>query len=48
MPASLLPAAFHVDVAEVCIANRKHLVTASYISEGMRGLHDRLVLCNFS
>ncbi|KXN92625.1 Alpha-aminoadipic semialdehyde synthase, mitochondrial [Leucoagaricus sp. SymC.cos] len=38
---SLLPAAFHVEVAEMCIANRKHLVTASYISEGMRDLHDR-------
>ncbi|KXN92624.1 Alpha-aminoadipic semialdehyde synthase, mitochondrial [Leucoagaricus sp. SymC.cos] len=38
---SLLPAAFHVEAAETCIANRKHLVTASYISEGMRDLHDR-------
>ncbi|KXN82807.1 Alpha-aminoadipic semialdehyde synthase, mitochondrial [Leucoagaricus sp. SymC.cos] len=40
---SLLPAAFHVEVAEMCIANRKHLVTASYISEGMRDLHDRAI-----
>ncbi|KAF9446416.1 hypothetical protein P691DRAFT_783738 [Macrolepiota fuliginosa MF-IS2] len=40
---TLLPAAFHVDVAEMCIAGGKHLVTASYISEGMRNLHDRAV-----
>lgn len=38
---SLLPAAFHVDVADMCISNSKHLITASYISEGMRNLHDR-------
>ncbi|XP_006457019.1 hypothetical protein AGABI2DRAFT_188762 [Agaricus bisporus var. bisporus H97] len=38
---SLLPAAYHVDIAEMCISGKKHLVTASYISEPMRHLHDR-------
>jgi len=37
---SLLPAAMHVPIAEVCLAAGRHLVTASYISEGMAKLHD--------
>ncbi|KAI1789307.1 Saccharopine dehydrogenase-domain-containing protein [Ganoderma leucocontextum] len=40
---SLLPVPFHPSVAELCIRNRKHLVTASYISPAMRELHDRAV-----
>ncbi|KAF8646029.1 hypothetical protein AX16_007454 [Volvariella volvacea WC 439] len=40
---SLLPVAFHTTAAELCIKHRKHLVTASYISEGMRALHDQAV-----
>lgn len=43
---SLLPAAFHVDAAEMCIVNGKHLVTASYISERMRKLHDEALQAN--
>ena len=39
--ASLLPVPFHPSVAEICIRNRKHMVTASYISPAMRELHDR-------
>ncbi|KAL1742987.1 Saccharopine dehydrogenase-domain-containing protein [Schizophyllum fasciatum] len=35
---SLLPATLHPTVAEACIAHKKHLVTASYISEPMRAL----------
>jgi saccharopine dehydrogenase-like NADP-dependent oxidoreductase len=35
---SMLPAHMHVPVAKDCIALGKHLVTASYISEGMRAL----------
>ncbi|TFK68903.1 hypothetical protein BDN72DRAFT_888403 [Pluteus cervinus] len=38
---SLLPVALHTTIAELCIEYRKHLVTASYISEGMKALHDR-------
>jgi len=38
---SLLPAGMHVPVAEECVRQRTHLVTASYVSDGMRGLHDR-------
>ncbi len=44
VPFSLLPVPFHPSVAELCIRNRKHLVTASYISPAMKELHDRCVL----
>lgn len=40
---SLLPVPFHPTVAELCIKQRKHLVTASYISPAMRDLHARFV-----
>ncbi|KAI0819731.1 Saccharopine dehydrogenase-domain-containing protein [Trametes gibbosa] len=40
---SLLPVPFHPSVAELCIQNRKHLVTASYISPAMRSLHERAI-----
>ena len=36
---SLLPWVFHVQVAELCIKNNKHMATASYVSEGMRKLN---------
>lgn len=35
---SMLPAHMHIEVAKDCIALKKHLVTASYISEGMQAL----------
>ncbi|HAW19587.1 MAG TPA: saccharopine dehydrogenase [Flavobacteriales bacterium] len=35
---SMLPAHMHVDVAKECIALKKHMVTASYISEEMQAL----------
>jgi saccharopine dehydrogenase (NADP+, L-glutamate forming) len=35
---SLLPYVFHVKVAKLCIANKKHLVTTSYVSSDMRQL----------
>lgn len=38
---SMLPAHMHVPVAADCIALGKHMVTASYISEEMRGLNER-------
>ncbi|NNE44750.1 MAG: saccharopine dehydrogenase [Gemmatimonadetes bacterium] len=37
---SLLPVAFHVRVAEACVAERKSFVTTSYVSEEMQGLHE--------
>ena len=40
---SLLPTPFHPSVAELCIQNQKHLVTASYISPAMKSMHDRYV-----
>lgn len=36
---SLLPATAHVPIAKACIAHRKSMVTASYISPDMRRLH---------
>ena len=38
---SLLPANFHVLVAEVCLSLKKHLVTTSYVSEAMQSLDRR-------
>ena len=35
---SMLPARFHIQVAKDCITFKKHLVTASYISEEMKSL----------
>ncbi len=35
---SMLPAQFHVEVAQDCIALKKHLLTPSYISASMRSL----------
>ncbi|OIQ30017.1 MAG: saccharopine dehydrogenase [Bacteroidetes bacterium MedPE-SWsnd-G2] len=35
---SMLPARFHTEVAKDCIRFRKHLVTASYVSEEMQAL----------
>lgn len=36
---SLLPAPLHVGVAKLCIKNSTSLVTASYVSSEMNGLH---------
>jgi saccharopine dehydrogenase-like NADP-dependent oxidoreductase len=38
---SMLPARFHIDVAEDCIKYKTNLITPSYISEEMRALDDR-------
>ncbi|WP_299054962.1 saccharopine dehydrogenase family protein [uncultured Polaribacter sp.] len=35
---SMLPAKLHIDVAKDCILNKKHMVTASYISKEMKEL----------
>lgn len=35
---SMLPARFHIKVAEDCLAFKKHLVTASYVSEDIKKL----------
>lgn len=37
---SMLPAHMHVPVAKDCIALSKHMVTASYISDGMKALDE--------
>ncbi len=36
---SLLPAHLHVRVAQHCLAHKKHLITASYVSQEMKSLH---------
>lgn len=38
---SLLPASLHIKVAESCIANQTHLVTASYESADMEQLREK-------
>lgn len=35
---SMLPARFHIEVAKECVTYKKHMVTASYISEEMQEL----------
>jgi alpha-aminoadipic semialdehyde synthase len=40
---SLLPAPLHPMVAELCIGNRKNMVTASYVSPAIKELHSRCV-----
>lgn len=35
---SMLPAHMHIEVAQDCVAFKKHMVTASYISEAMQNL----------
>jgi saccharopine dehydrogenase (NADP+, L-glutamate forming) len=37
---SLLPAHLHPLVAKICLEKRKHLLTASYISDEMKGFHE--------
>lgn len=38
---SMLPYIHHVAIAEFCLKHRKHLVTTSYVSPGMRALDGR-------
>jgi len=40
---SMLPASFHIKIAEICIELKKHMVTASYVSKEMAALHDKVV-----
>lgn len=35
---SLLPWIYHVRIASMCLENRRHMVTTSYVSEGMKKL----------
>lgn len=37
---SMLPAHMHIEVAKDCILFKKHMVTASYISDGMQALNE--------
>jgi alpha-aminoadipic semialdehyde synthase len=43
---SLIPAALHVPIAQACIALKKHMITASYISPEMRELHEAAMEAN--
>ena len=40
---SMLPAHLHLEVAKDCILFQKHLFTASYVSDGMKQLHEEAV-----
>ena len=39
---SMLPARFHIKVAKDCVVLEKHLVTASYISDEIRSLNEKV------
>ena len=39
---SMLPARFHIKVAEDCVRLKKNLVTASYVSEEIKALHQNV------
>jgi saccharopine dehydrogenase-like NADP-dependent oxidoreductase len=39
---SMLPARFHQLVAEACLKHSKHLVTASYVTDEMKALHEEV------
>ncbi|MGB3590672.1 MAG: saccharopine dehydrogenase family protein [Nonlabens sp.] len=41
---SMLPARFHIEVAQDCIKYGKHLVTASYVSPAMQNLNEQAVV----
>lgn len=43
---SLLPASFHVAVAKLCLKYHKHLLTASYVSDEMKLLHEEALTRN--
>lgn len=40
---SMLPARFHFLVAERCVEFGKHMITASYVSKDIKGLHEKAV-----
>jgi len=39
---SMLPAAFHVEIARFCLIHKKHLVTASYVSKEMKEMAEEV------
>ena len=39
---SLMPAQLHQPIAEICLSERKHLFTASYVSPAMQQLHEKV------
>jgi saccharopine dehydrogenase-like NADP-dependent oxidoreductase len=38
---SMLPATFHPEIAQDCLDHSKHLITPSYVSAAMQGLHEQ-------
>lgn len=43
---SMLPAYLHIEIAKDCLEFKKHLVTASYISDGMQALNEEAIKNN--
>lgn len=43
---SMLPAHLHIEIAKDCLEFKKHLVTASYISDAMQALNEEAVKSN--
>lgn len=40
---SMLPAFLHSTIAGLCLSLKKHLLTASYVSDEMKALHDQVI-----
>lgn len=38
---SMLPAAMHPEVAQICLSHGKHLVNASYVPQAIRDMHEK-------
>lgn len=45
---SLLPAPMHPQVADLCLEQRKNMVTASYVSPHMHEINDQVQKARFS
>ena len=43
---SMLPASMHLKVADLCLQNKAHFVSSSYVSKGMRSLDDQAKKAN--
>lgn len=45
---SMLPAHMHLSIARFCLKHRKHMVTASYLSDEMKSLHNEVISHNLT
>jgi saccharopine dehydrogenase (NADP+, L-glutamate forming) len=45
---SMLPASFHPIVAKCCLKYKKHMLTASYVSEEMKAMNDQAIIAGIA